>query len=124
MELSVNCKKVVEVELPSCPSQILIDIGLEANTDYEIIVEDKFNIKTRFITTSDNEGKVLLVVPEPAIFNEHAGAFEFSIFKVVDEGCNTPVNICDVQEDVIIRWLFRKYEGEIPEAIVKCVCDE
>lgn len=116
----IECKKVKEFLLASCPENIKIDLGLESNTDYAVVITDKFNSKIRFESQTDDEGVLELTVLNSDVFNPFAGTFQLEIFK---EECRVTLIACNEEIDEA-HLIFVKYSGEIPEAIVKCECVE
>lgn len=117
---NIGCVNIREFNLPACPESIKIDLGLEPNTDYVIVIKDKFDSNIRFTDQSDDEGVITMTINNREIFNPFAGIFELQIFK---DGCLVMLDVCGIEANQI-NLTFSEFTGEVPDAMIKCECDE
>jgi len=79
----IGCTTCKEYELPACTDALaFINTGLDAETDYDLIIVDKFGNRERISVTTDEDGAfeadISLITKN---LNPHAGAFTIRIEK-------------------------------------------
>lgn len=87
-----NCKcGCYKDTICACTETILLNVALEINTQYKVVVTDKFGRKYKYIATSTADGTIEMPVSEfpEGLFTEHSGNFRLQIYPYyVDEADN------------------------------------
>ncbi len=124
-----NCYKCYEVQIPECPSQILVNAGLEANKIYYVTITDKFGEQYKQQCTSDNNGSILLLIsglPSGSL-NRYSGNWKIEVRKVL-ANCEPELLqfCCDgvvKTFSCIIASFFQSSLGSLPTDI-GCLCND
>lgn len=78
-----TCYKCFEVEIPECPSEMLVKAGLEAITTYYVTIIDKFGESYKQQCVSDSLGKILVQTSGLPLgsLNRHSGNWTIEVRK-------------------------------------------
>lgn len=125
----MSCHNCYEVEIPECPSSILVKGGLEASRAYYVTITDKFGEKYNQQCQSDSQGSILLSVAAlpPGALNRHAGSFTIEARKVL-ANCEPELFqfCCDgviVTYSCIKMSFFQSTLGSL-QTDIGCICND
>lgn len=124
----MSCQTCFNVEVPECPSSILLKAGLQANTAYYIWITDKFGEVYKQSCTSDANGSVLLSVSgiPTGTLNRHAGNFIIEA-RLADSNCEPELMqfCCDgVSTNYSCVCASFVQASESSQVIIGCICND
>jgi hypothetical protein len=125
----MSCQNCYEVEIPECPSSILVKCGLEASRNYFVTIIDKFGERYNQQCQSDANGSILLSVAALPVgaLNRHAGTFTVEARKVL-ANCEPELMqfCCDgtiVTYSCIKMSFFQSTLGSL-QTDIGCICND
>lgn len=119
-----ECLATYYTEFPECAGNILINVGLDAATDYYVKLETPLGKQYAFVLTSDANGDLSLPVADlpEMLLNRWAGAFTLRIFAEGDKCTAQSFEACGATYDTIVFDIVQQV-GEKNEKLI-CQCPE
>lgn len=122
-----TCQECFTIELPSCTLKILIlpESGLSPDTDYKIVIKDKFGNRYQLTVITDENGFIEFDVADfpEGLFTPYSGSFELTIIESRDTTCvPLPLTFCDVEYECISFSFYKVTTEDEVAAAIKC-CD-
>ncbi len=125
----MSCETCYEVQIPECPSSILVKAGLQAETTYYVKIIDKFGEAYKQQVETDVNGSFLLEtsgLPDGAL-NRHSGNWRIEVRKLL-ANCEPELMqfCCDgtaTNYNCIVMSFFQSSLGSLPTDI-GCICND
>ncbi len=116
-----SCDECYRIALPECLETLTIKAHLEADTDYQVFIENILGNVYRQDVTSNGDGELEIdltddIYPE-ALFNKNAGAFKLYV-KIDDDGSDAAITLTDGEFECI-DFDFHSCEPEETEFTIE-----